>query len=88
MRKENGLEEILNVTERVSYPAFDVVLEKPALFKLILNTAVTSDLANVVLADGSALLCDVILLDAMNAQVVNVKSASSTVLIGEFGLFR
>lgn len=90
-RQSNGIEVLFQITSKVTYGAFDVtlpVVDGSALFKVISNDVVAGDTVSVVLADGSTLAGDALLISDMNVQVNKVNSSGSTVLISEFGLFR
>ena len=85
----NGLEVFFQISSKVTYAALDdVVSGEPALFKVIDSAVVSGDTVSVVLADGSTLAGDALLIDAMNVLVTRVNSAGSTISVSEFGLFR
>lgn len=84
----NGVEAPIQITGKVTYAAFDTVLPTPALFKVISGDVTTTDTVSVVLADGTTLTGNALLIDAMNCLVVKVNTADTTVLITEFGLFK
>ena len=88
-RQANGLEVLFQISSKVTYAAFDAAITgEPAIFKVISNDVVAGDTVSLVLADGSTLAGDALLISDMNCQVTKVNSSGSTVLITEFGLFR
>lgn len=85
MRQANGLEVYFQAAAPLEY-TFDTLLEEPAVFKTITNTA--SGDVKVKFANGVDLTIDCDKLDALNAQIIKVYETGTDLAITDFELFR
>ena len=83
MRNTNGTEIYWQCTGIETY-AFDQLLTEPRVFKL--KTSVPTGNVNVTYADGTSEIIDCERLDARNAQVIKIASASTDILLTDFSL--